>query len=115
VCSEKPAVLEAGGKAVHFIADDSCSVNNGLQELTRGHDERGRRTESQLHRAITGNIVSSPAEMPLTRMSAQSGSHSCARCTSSEEKMKVPLRDGLPFSPRESSLFRHCDTFPVFV
>lgn len=31
--------LGTGGKMVNFSPDDSFSVNNGLQELTRGSNE----------------------------------------------------------------------------
>lgn len=100
---------------LHFTLDDSCSMNNGLQKLTSGPDEGGRTTESQLHGAITENIDSLPAKIPLIRVSAKCASHGAAGRRSAGEKMKAPLGDRVSFSPPESSLFRHCDAAPVFV
>lgn len=90
-------------------------MNNTLQELTHGPDEGGRTTESQLHGAITENIDSFPAKIPLIRVSAKCASHAAAGWHGAGEKMKAPLGDSLSFFPPESSLFRHCDAAPVFV
>lgn len=68
-----------------------------------------------MHRAITENIDSLPAKIPLIRVSAKFASHDGGARHSAGEKMKPPLGDSLCFFPLESSLFRHCDAALVFV
>lgn len=75
-----------------------------------------RRTESQLHFAITLEHLHSSSQNTInTCVSTVSESHSVNALEQFRKENEEYPQGQTSFSLKDSSLFRHCDTFTLFV